>query len=106
MSYDTSDKGLTNPQMERWTKKRMTLYANIVQSFYIFGLNWSIILLATTAKFRYSFVCQGASTRRQRRDLFRSSSRAIAIPLSTLSKDTTSELAGLFSHYPFHRRVV
>jgi len=28
-------------------------------------------------------------------------SKVEAIPLSALPKDTTSELAGLFSHYPF-----
>jgi len=41
-------------------------------------------------RFRYSFICQGTSTRRQRSDLF---GRRV--------KETTSKLAGLSSHYPF-----
>jgi len=63
---------------------------------------------------RYSFICHGTTTRRQRRDLFvcgmklllvtTSQSTQIkveAIPLSALPKDTTSELAGLPSPYLF-----
>jgi len=58
-------------------------------------------------RFRYSFIRQGTSTRRQRMWPFRSSSQAAtcyyqfnhskveAIPVSALPKDTTSELAGL-----------
>jgi len=60
-----------------------------------------------TDRFRYSFICQGTSTRRQRKDLFglrvklppvttmSNHSKVEAIPLSALLKDTTSELAGL-----------
>jgi len=48
-------------------------------------------------RFRYSFICQGTSTRRQRRDFFgfRVKLPPVTIPLSALLKDTTSELAGL-----------
>jgi len=60
---------------------------------------------------RYSCICQGTSTKRQRRaflvvksnyHLFYQSihSYVEAIPLSALPKDTTNELAGLPSHYP------
>jgi len=62
---------------------------------------------------RYSFIHQGTSTRRQRGgDLFGFRVKLPpvstiypligirAILLSALSKDTTSELAGLSSHYP------
>jgi len=63
---------------------------------------------------RYSIICQGTSTKWQRRDLFgfgiklllvttslSTEIKAEAIPLSGLQKDATSELAGLPSHYPF-----
>jgi len=63
---------------------------------------------------RYSFNCQGTSTRRQQRDLFGfrvklplvttsliTQIKVEAIPLSALPKDIASELAGLASHYPF-----
>jgi len=55
-------------------------------------------------RFRYSFICQGTSTSRQRRNLFglwvklpsvttsRNHWKVEAIPLSALPKDTTSEL--------------
>jgi len=46
-----------------------------------------------------SFICQAISTRRQRRDLGRGNP---INSFSALYKNTTSELAGLFSHYPFN----
>jgi len=58
-------------------------------------------------RFRYSFICQDTSTRRQRSDLYGlriqlppvttslTSSKVEAIPLSALRKDATSELAGV-----------
>jgi len=58
-------------------------------------------------RFRYSFICQGTSTRRQRRNLSGllvklppvttslTTQKVEAIPLSALLKDTTNELAGL-----------
>jgi len=57
-------------------------------------------------RFRYSFIYQGTSTRRQRSDLFGlrvklppvTTSLVEAITLSALPKDTTSELAGLSPH--------
>jgi len=64
-------------------------------------------------RYWYSFICQGTSTRRQRRNLFSlrvrlphvtislNHSKVEAVPLSTLLKDTTSEFAGLSPHYPF-----
>jgi len=60
-------------------------------------------------KYRYSFICQGTSTRRAKWP-FRSSiqtatcyyqsnhSKVEAIPFSALPKDTTGKLAGLSSH--------
>jgi len=59
--------------------------------------------------YRYSFICQGTSTSRQRRDLFghrvklpcyyqSNHAKVEEIPLSALVKDTTSELAGLSPH--------
>jgi len=57
--------------------------------------------VAVTSRFRYSFICQGNSTRRQRRDLFGLRVKlppVEAISLSAFPKDTTSELAGLSSH--------
>jgi len=57
-----------------------------------------------------TFICQVASTRRQRSDLFGlrvklppvttsfNLSKVVTIPLSALPKDTTSELAGLSPH--------
>jgi len=63
---------------------------------------------------RYSFICQGTSSRRQRSDLFGlrvklppvttsqfNHLKVDAIPLSALLKHTTSQLAGLFPHYLF-----
>jgi len=73
-----------------------------------------------TFVFRYSFICQGTSAKRQRRtfSIFESSCHLLlqyltnhpkveAIPLRALPKGTcrpvftTSELAGLSSHYSF-----
>jgi len=64
----------------------------------------------------YSFICQGTSIRRQRRDLFGygmklsliitsliTQIKVEAIPLSALpNKDITSELAGLLHTSPFY----
>jgi len=58
---------------------------------------------------RYSFICQGTLTRRQRNDLFglqvklppvttSLTTQVEAIPLSALPKNTTSELSGLSPH--------
>jgi len=62
---------------------------------------------------RYSFIYQGTSIRRQRRELFgcgmklshvttslSTQIKVEAIPLSALPKDTISELDGLPLHYP------
>jgi len=61
-----------------------------------------------------SFICQCTSTRRQQRELFglrvklplvtsqTKNPKVEAIPLSTLAKDTTSELVHLSSQYPFN----
>jgi len=58
----------------------------------------------------YSFICQVALTRRQRRDLFglrvtcyyqSNHSKVEAISVSALPKDTTNELADVSIHYPF-----
>jgi len=55
----------------------------------------------TKKKYRYSFICQGASTRRQRSDLSSQAatfyyqynhSKVEAIPLSALPKDTTKAI--------------
>jgi len=61
--------------------------------------------------FRSSFIGQGTTTRRQRRDLFSlrvklppvtiSLITQKVIPLSALPKDTTSELDGISPHYLF-----
>jgi len=61
-----------------------------------------------------SFICQGTSTRRHRRDFYDLPSQAAtcfylsnyskveAIPVSALPKDTTSELAGMISTTSFN----
>jgi len=63
---------------------------------------------------KYSLICQGKSTRRQRSNLFgcgmklslvttslRTQIKVEAIRLSALPKDTTKELAGFLSLYSF-----
>jgi len=68
---------------------------------------------------RYSFICQGTSTRRQQNDLFgcgmklslvtispSTQIKVEAIPLSALPKYTTSELAVLPLHYSFFKLSV
>jgi len=68
-------------------------------------LFWRADFFLANKRFRYSFICQGTSTRRQRRDQVKlppvttsNHSLVEAIPLSALPKDTTSELAGLSLH--------
>jgi len=76
-------------------------------------LSIKFLLLIQSKKTKILFVCQGTSTKRQRRDLFglrvklphfyyqSNHSNVEAIRSSALPKDTKSELAGLASHYPF-----
>jgi len=82
--------------------------------FFLKGINAqaqrSSLSLNFLGRFRYSFICQGTSTKRQQSDLFGFlvklppvttnlvHSKVEAIPLSALLRDTTSELAGLSPH--------
>jgi len=68
----------------------------------------SLIEILRWFRFRYSFICEGTSTWRQRRVVFESSCyyqsnqlKIEAIPLTALPKDTTTELVDLSLHYPF-----
>jgi len=75
-----------------------------------FWYEWWSRTQVYSLRFRYSFFCQGTSTRRQRRDFFSLLSQAAtcyyqsnhskieAISFSALPKDTTSELTGLSPH--------
>jgi len=66
------------------------IFANVEKSYFYGTLDF---------RFRYSFICQGTSTRRQSQAAtcyYQSNhSKVEAIPLSALPKDITSELAGL-----------
>jgi len=86
----------TNMLNHRGRKSRTTIIIVKLKNFYVEkmanaqwnGLNFT---------FRYSFICQGTMTRRQRREL----SKEEAIQLSALPKDTTNELASSFKFYKF-----